>query len=500
MTGSVSYIFKAIDGFSDVANKINGKIKSIEHSAEKAAIHLKNMGQTTRRVGQEMTLFLDVPIAFATKESIEAYTKAETALSQINLTLKNTHNAAGFTAEQLQKMDKALSDKSLFTQSQILNGVTNILLRFKSIHGATFEQAQKSIIEYAQATGVSLSLATKTIGAIIENPMQGLLRLKRQGIVFTQVQQKAIEQLVKTGHLGEAQQAIFKRLAIFQGSSAAALKTNAGQMKEFNKNLEELKESFGEILVKYLLPFLKHVNVFIQYLEKLSPTTKKWIVIIAASIAIFSVVITYIGILLMSLGAVIETFKVLAVIEWAALSIWVLAAAAIAFFAYEMYRAYESGNTLKYAIYAIAASVTTLLIAIKLGLGPIGWIISAIQLVGLGFAYAYKHSERFRSLISRIISELKPFTKELMNIVTLLEKFGGIAFNAAYKFFGGTSPAMARNTNQSAITSQMLLSQNQSKVDINLHVNDKNNVIKSINAKPTGNTNVNLGRNMAFSG
>ncbi len=498
MSSQVSYIFQAVDRFSNVANSINEKMEKIEHAASRTATKFKNLGQTTRRVGEEMVVFLDVPIAFLTKEAVQEYGRAADALAQVNLTLKNTHEAAGFTSEQLQKMDEQLSKTSLYSKTDILSGVTKNLLRFKDLHGEAFKKAQQDIVNYAASTGVSLKAATKVIGIALSDPSQGFVGLRRVGIMFTEQQKKMLAQLVKTNHVATAQRYIFQRLALMQGAATTAMKSGTGPIKNLHKNLEELQESFGHIISVGLAPFIQDLTRLIEWLRKLSPHTKKLIVEFALGISVFSIVITYLGVMSLAFASLIETVTLLSRAVLFLVSPMGLGIAAFAVFVYEMYRAIQKGNTLVFVLTDFGAAIATVFIALRVGLGPISWIIGLTQVLAMALVFAYKNSARFRHAIGDLVTELKIWGNEILYVWGLLEKFGGAALRIAEKLFGGSNKSLSINSNQSV--SHALSGSNMSHVAVTLDVNDRNNIIKSATAKKTGSATFNLGKNMSLVG
>lgn len=105
-------------------------------------------------------------------------------------------------------------------------------------------------MDMAAAMGKSLPEATKLFGASLNNPIEGISKLKESGIQFTKAQIAEITRLTNTGRTAEAQAIILAEAqARWGGAAAAAAQTATGQMQQVVNAAGDIKESLGGILL-----------------------------------------------------------------------------------------------------------------------------------------------------------------------------------------------------------------------------------------------------------
>jgi len=101
--------------------------------------------------------------------------------------------------------------------------------------------------------GQDLQSSAVQVGKALNNPTEGLTALTRVGVSFTEEQKKAVEALMETGNVADAQKVILGELERqFGGSAAAATGTFAGQMAIMSEKVETAKESIGVALLPIL--------------------------------------------------------------------------------------------------------------------------------------------------------------------------------------------------------------------------------------------------------
>ena len=165
---------------------------------------------------------------------------AESAMAQLNATLKSTGNAAGLSAPQIAAMASDLQKVTAFGDEAIV-AMQSVLLTFTKVRGNEFRQATASILDMATALKMDLKGAALQVGKALNDPIAGVSALGRAGVQFTAAQKETIAALVQTGRTAEAQRIILKELETqFGGSARAARETLAGA-------LQALANAFGDL-------------------------------------------------------------------------------------------------------------------------------------------------------------------------------------------------------------------------------------------------------------
>ena len=181
--------------------------------------------------------------------SVDAYAMQEQSEAKLGAALKATGYAAGFTQKQLEDYASELQNMTTFGDEVTLQSMT-MLAAFKNIRGDNFKQAQLAAMNMAEAMGKSLPEAVKLFGASLNNPIEGISKLKESGIQFSKEQIAQITELTNAGKIAEAQSIILAEAqARWGGAAAAAAQTATGQMKQVTNAAGDIKEGLGGILM-----------------------------------------------------------------------------------------------------------------------------------------------------------------------------------------------------------------------------------------------------------
>ena len=313
------------EGMADAEQASAKATNKIERDWSAIERKIKSVGDGVRNVGLGMSAALTAPLTLFAKQSVTDFAEAARAVADVEAALKSTGNSAGKTSEELQAFASSAQFKSLYQDEEILKRLTANLLTFKSVSGDTFDRAQQAAIDMSARLGQDLQSSAIQLGKALNDPVSGLTALRRVGIQFTDDQEKMIKSLVKSGDLLKAQGLILEEVES-QFAGAAEAQANAGGLgglNEFNKNLGEIRETLGGLMVEIGTPFLEMLNGWLQAFRGLSPETQKMVVYIGGIVAVL-------GPLLAILGPIISGFAALAPVIAAIASPVGLVVAAIA--------------------------------------------------------------------------------------------------------------------------------------------------------------------------
>ena len=180
------------------------------------------------------------------KGSLEAYDEEAKARAQLKAGLVSTRFASGKNVEGLEDLAIRQENKTLFRHDQTM-GAEAVLLTFSKIRGKIYDEAIPAIQDLTTRFGGDLATNARMVGKALNEPGQALLNLRRMGIQFSDSQTKNIKNLVKTGHLYEAQMIILAKLnEKFGGSAEAAAKAGMGPIQQLENKWHTLRETIGE--------------------------------------------------------------------------------------------------------------------------------------------------------------------------------------------------------------------------------------------------------------
>jgi hypothetical protein len=235
---------KGFDDASRKAGRFGGKVKGIGLAGAAAGF---------------------AALAGAVKLGVDEFGEAQKVGAQTDAVLKSTGDAAKVSAGHIGTLAESLMKKSGVDDEAIQSG-ENLLLTFTNIRNEAgkgndiFDQTTKAALDMSTALGTDMKTASMQVGKALNDPIKGVTRLTRAGVMFTDAQKKQIEQMQKSGDVAGAQKVILGELTKeFGGSAEAAGKTLPGQ-------LNILRESFSNLageLVGRLVPPLTAVFGFL---------------------------------------------------------------------------------------------------------------------------------------------------------------------------------------------------------------------------------------------
>jgi len=177
-----------------------------------------------------------------TRQSVAAYQQDKQALDILRSTITATGAAAWTSVNDLDAMAQSLQDVTNYSAGTI-ESMQAVLLGFKNIKGDNFTQATKAILDMATVMKTDLSSAAQSVGKALDDPINGIDSLRKQGFNFSAAQKKLMQDMIDTGDIAGAQKIILDELATTFGGAAEAGVVAGEQIKN---SWNDVKSSFGE--------------------------------------------------------------------------------------------------------------------------------------------------------------------------------------------------------------------------------------------------------------
>lgn len=249
----------------DLKILIEGDPKKFLEAVDEVKSKSEDLNSTLTTIGTQAGIAF-AAFSGAILGSVAAFRESEKTIAQLDATLQSTGFAAGLTSGEIQKMALSLQDVSTFGDEAIIAG-QSILLKFRSIGKDAFEPATKAMLDMAQAMGGDVPGSAQLLGKALENPIQGITLLQKQGVQFTDQQKEMIKTFDETGRAAEAQAIILKQVGVAFGGSAQAAANGLGVYTQLKEVLGDIVEGIGKQFAptfsavgKVLLDFAKKIR------------------------------------------------------------------------------------------------------------------------------------------------------------------------------------------------------------------------------------------------
>ena len=334
----VQYLIKAREQFSAAADKVGRSSESMRKSVERAKKSFASFTETARRSGAVLTAAVTLPIGLlavslknAARDAIETRSKFATVFKDI-------------AAESERSANTLASNFGLSgTKARELLGDTGDLLSGFGFTGAAALTLSTQVNELAVdlASFTNFSGGAEGASAALTKALLGEREsLKSLGIAISEKDVKAkISQLLAEGQtfgsLRQAKAQATLALAVQQSKNAIGdfARTSgdlANQERITASRIQDLKESFGKILLPVALKVTQAIRSMVERLSALSPEAKRTIIIVAGIAAVLGPVLLLIGSIGLALPAMAAGFAAFGTVAALALGPLGLLAAGLA--------------------------------------------------------------------------------------------------------------------------------------------------------------------------
>lgn len=365
---------------------LTGKIKQADGAINHMEGSLASAGKAAGGFGKELIGALGVGFAIFkgfefVHQGVEAMHVLEQAEAQVRAGLESTRGVAGLTMEALEDGARAASKQFKYSRAEIMQ-MQSILLTFPSVTAKTFGPASQAIYDMSTRLKQDLQGTAIQVGKALQDPIHGVVALRRVGVNFNETQTEMIKKMVAGGHAAQAQAFILKELATEFGGSAKAA-ADADPLFRFNKIMGSLKMGVGELA----LELLQKLTPALEWIATLFKDTLEWC---KQNVEIFKALAWGVGVA--AAAYIVYRGALLAGVAIQAIqTAWTYAQVAAM---YVLGTAYEGASiaakVMAVAQYAWNAAITA---------NPIGILIVAIGAAVAAIMYAYNHFQKFRAFL-----------------------------------------------------------------------------------------------------
>jgi len=249
---------------------LGAKLSNLNGIGGKTTNVIGNLGATLGTLGKvELGAAAFVALGAGLAMCVKAAMEVQKVTAETNAIIKTTGGVANVTTAEIQKLSTAIMMKTGYDDEAVQSGA-NMMLTFRNVRNEVgkdndiFDQSIVSMTDLARKMGLDLPQAAIKIGKALNDPVRGLLNLRRFGIMFSESQEAMIKKLAKSGDLLGAQKIVLGEIRHEMGGVAEAYgKTLPGQIDIAKESFKNLMETVGMAVIPSLTSDVKAlIDVF----------------------------------------------------------------------------------------------------------------------------------------------------------------------------------------------------------------------------------------------
>ncbi|MCA1775266.1 MAG: phage tail length tape measure family protein, partial [Loktanella sp.] len=142
-------------------------------------------------------------VTFAFRQFLTVGTNFETQMLTTQSIIRSTGREASTSAEEINELVVALADQTLGSTAGI-RAASNQLLSFRHVGEDVFERVMRAAVDLNAVGFGSIQGGAVAIARALQDPRDGLTRLRRANVEFTDSQEETIASLVEAGKSAQA--------------------------------------------------------------------------------------------------------------------------------------------------------------------------------------------------------------------------------------------------------------------------------------------------------
>lgn len=261
----------SFDAGSIVA-RVKADISDFKRGMEDAQNHSHKLKDGINKLGHGVAVFArgaavagGVVAAFGGL-AVKEFADAENSLANLRTVLNQTGKTTGVTVDQATNLANALQDVTRFSDEAIIEG-ESLLGTFNNIGKDVFPEATEVMLDMSTVLKQDVKSSAIQLGKALQDPIRGVIALRRVGVSLTEAQEKLITKMVESGNVMGAQKEILQILKGdngFGGAAKAAGETFAGKLDILKNKFSDMQESVGKTIVDAIMPFAERLANFVN--------------------------------------------------------------------------------------------------------------------------------------------------------------------------------------------------------------------------------------------
>ena len=196
------------------------------------------------------------------KEQVEVDTRLEASI-------KATGQQYKYTTKEIKEFASALQEQTRFGDEAI-ESAAQLLIHTKKFSKEGLERTIELSADLAEAMGTDITSAAQTLSKALQEPGEGLNRLKTIGISFTDAEEDMIKSLRDAGDELGAQQVILDKVeASYAGIAKSVGDLDTSKLDKISKVWGDIKQDLGNLFTTTLAPVFNWIYTTLRWLERL---------------------------------------------------------------------------------------------------------------------------------------------------------------------------------------------------------------------------------------
>ena len=239
--------------------RLNNEVKKTKGASEQASSGLGGLNSSALKAAAVIATVVAAvkAVVSVSKELINSYRDQELSQARLQSVLKATGNQIGMTVGDLKDLASATQSVTRFGDEAVMEA-EKLLIATQSLDKDGLQRAIMASADLAEAMGEDIVSAASTMAYALQDPVNGLTRLRRQGIAFTETEAQQIQALSDANDLYGAQALILDKVeSKYKGVAAAVAETNTGKLDKIKNVWGDIKEGLGQGLLDSISPALE---------------------------------------------------------------------------------------------------------------------------------------------------------------------------------------------------------------------------------------------------
>jgi len=271
---------------------LNANLKGFNQGIDRAKTDFTKILSKGLKVAAGVGVAALTALAGASTAAFVAFREQEKSEQKLLAVIQATGRDTEKAGKELFKTAKSLQSVTTFSDEAILSAEA-LIASFRGISTEQIPQVTELIADISTIMGNDLKSNAIAIGKALNDPATQLSALSRQGIRFSDGQEKFIKELVEKNRTDEAQKLILQELQEEFGGAARASAQGLGSFVILKNTVNDLVQEFGRTIAPEILATINLLGKGLVYIKR-------------ASEEIFSIKATLIS-LLSAIGAATQT-------------------------------------------------------------------------------------------------------------------------------------------------------------------------------------------------
>ena len=253
--------------------EVEKAIEGVEKAGDGAAASNGRMADSNRSVAQSgqmtirslvgmaaryLTLGSAAAAVYATiRQGLSDAEDERLGLIRLQSVLESTGRTYEVTAGRIDAAAQVLEDDMNLDKQAVMDAMATVAT-YEGVASDLFERIMKSSADMSYTFGSDIGSAIRDLGRVMEDPIQGLTRLRRQGIMVSQEIEDQVSSLVEQNRLYDAQVLILDEIDAKVGGVAERMAEAAGA-QSVSAMWGKFVGEIGNTLTGGLLPVQKAI-------------------------------------------------------------------------------------------------------------------------------------------------------------------------------------------------------------------------------------------------